>query len=144
MSKFIIALNEDVKTLDSKQYGTLEEAKSVATKFLEKLHNDIFTIPDGFEDCVSGYSDEDGTPVDILTILEVTSVALPQLGDIIFNSLDKWRIAENGKDDWLDYVKDKELDELNKLVTSWLSKHGYTPNWFNVKKSYLVSLEEDK
>ncbi|ETF12895.1 hypothetical protein N654_0643 [Lactiplantibacillus plantarum 4_3] len=144
MSKFIIALNEDVETLGSKQYDTLEEAKSVAAEILKELHSNIFKIPNGFEDKVSGYLDEYGAPFYTLTILEATPATLPNLGDMILNGLDDWRIDEGGLGDWLDDVTNKEIDELNNLATNWIKSKGYMPNWFNIGKSYLVSLEAEK
>jgi len=58
MSKYVIALNEDVEILDGEQYGTLEEAKSVATAILEQLNSDTSKAIGDFEDRVCGYLDE--------------------------------------------------------------------------------------
>lgn len=141
MSKFIIALNEDVETLDSEQYDTLKDAKDVAIAILKELQKSNSKDPTYYEDEVSGYLDDEDNPIDDLTILEVTPASLPDLGYWIFDSLDDWCMSEGGQEDYLDGVTSKESNELNELVTSWLTSKGYTPNWFNTVKTYLVSLE---
>lgn len=141
MSKFIIALNEDVETLDSEQYDTLKDAKDVAIAILKELQKSNSKDPTYYEDEVSGYLDDEDNPIDDLTILEVTPASLPDFGYMIFDNLDDWRMSEGGQEDYLDGVTDKESNELNELVTSWMKSKGYTPNWFNIEKTYLVSLE---
>lgn len=150
MSKFIISLDEFVEKIGNKQYetlkkyNTLEQAKKAATEILEKLYDDSYKSYKDFG--VLPCYLLDGYPIVNLAILEVTPALLPDLGDMILENLDKWSSNECGMydwiDDWLDGVKDKKVNELNKLVTNFMKANGYIPNWFNVKNSYLVSLEE--
>ena len=141
MSKFIIALNEDVEMLGSEQYDTFKDAKDVAIEILKELKKSNSKYPTYYEDEVSGYLDDDDNHIDDLTILEVTPDSLPDFGYWIFDNLDDWCMSEGGPEDYLDGVTDKESNELNELVTSWMKSKGYTPNWFNTVKTYLVSLE---
>ncbi|QHM64723.1 hypothetical protein [Pediococcus pentosaceus] len=150
MSEFIIALNEFVKKIGNKQYktlekyNTLEQSKKAATEILKKLHDDSSKSYKDFGVFPCYLLDDE--PVTNLAIIEVTPALLPDFGDMIFENLDKWSSSECGMydwpDDWLDGVKDKKVNELNKLVTNFMKTNGYIPNWFNIKNSYLVSLEE--
>ncbi|MCM6819779.1 hypothetical protein [Pediococcus pentosaceus] len=152
MSKFIISLDEFVEKIGNKQYetlkkyNTLEQSKKAATEILVKLHDDSSKSYKDFG--VLPCYLLDGYHISNLTILEVTPALLPDFGDVIFKNLDKWSSSECGMydwpDDWLDGVKDKKVNELNELVTKFMTTNGYIPNWFNVKNSYLVSLEENK
>lgn len=76
MSKYVIALTDDVEILDGEQYDTLDDAKGVATSILKQLSSDTSKTLDDYEDLVCEYlADEDET-VDSLTILEITPASL--------------------------------------------------------------------
>lgn len=142
MSKYVIALTDDVEILDGEQYDTLEEAKSVATSILKQLSSDTPKNLDDYEDLVCGYlADEDET-VDSLTILEITPACFPDFGDMIFDGLADYSISEGNIDEEYPEATNKEQDELNELVTKWMTDKGYTPNWYIVEKLCLVELEE--
>jgi len=142
MSKYVIALNEDVEFLDGEQYDTLEEAKGVATEILKQLISDTFKNIDDFEDKVCGYLDGEEKIIDNLTILEVNPACFPDFGDIIFDGLADYSISEGNIDEEYPEATIKEQDELNELVTKWLTDKGYTPNWYNTESVCLVELEE--
>jgi len=140
MSKYVIALNEDVEILDSKQYDMLEEARQVATEILKQLKNDKSKSISDFSDEVfcMGYKG----PVDNLIILEITPACFPDFGYMIFDGLGDYSISEGNPDEEYPEVTIKEQDELNELVTKWMTNKGYTPNWYNVEQTCLVELEE--
>lgn len=142
MSKFVIVLNEDAE-IDGEQYDTLEEAKSVATNILKQLHGDNPRSLDDFEDEVCGYLDDEEDPIDNLTILEVNHAVFPDFGYMIFDGLEDYSMNEGNPDDEYPDATNKEQDELNTLVTKWLTNKGYTPNWFNVEHSYQVEAQHD-
>lgn len=142
MSKYVIALNEDVEFLDGEQYDTLEEAKGVATEILKQLISDTSKNIDDFEDKVCGYLDDEEKIIDNLTILEINPAGFPDLGDIIFDGLADYSISEGNIDEEYPEATIKEQDELNELVTKWLTDKGYTPNWYNTESVCLVELEE--
>jgi len=142
MSKYVIALNEDVEFLDGEQYDTLEEAKGVATEILKQLISDTFKNIDDFEDKVCGYLDGEEKIIDNLTILEVNPACFPDFGDIIFDGLADYSISEGNIDEEYPEATIKEQDELNELVTKWLTDKGYTPDWYNTESVCLVELEE--
>lgn len=143
MSKFVIALNEDVEMLDGEQYDTLEQAKSVATNILKQLHGDSPSSLDDFEDEVCGYLDDEDDRIDTLTILEVTPAVFPDFGYMIFDGLEDYSMDEGNPDDEYPDATNKEQEELNTLVTKWLTNKGYTPNWFNVEYSYQVEAQHE-
>lgn len=143
MSKFVIALDEDVEMLDGEQYDTLEEAKSVATNILNQLHGDSSSSLDDFADEVCGYLDDEDDRINTLTILEVTPAVFPGFGYMIFDDLEDYSINEGNPDDEYPDATNKEREELNNLVTKWLTDKGYTPNWFNVEHSYQVEAQND-
>ena len=87
MSKYVIALNEDVEILDGEQYDTLEEAKDVATKILKQINSEESKSLDDFEDEVCGYLYDEDEIVDNLTILEITPACFPDFGYMIFGGL---------------------------------------------------------
>lgn len=142
MSKFVIVLNEDAE-IDGEQYDTLEEAKSVATNILNQLHGDSSSSLDDFEDEVCGHLYDEKDSVDSLTILEVTPAVFPDFGYMIFDGLEDYSMDEGNPDDEYPDATNKEQEELNTLVTKWLTNKGYTPNWFNVEHSYQVEVQHD-
>ncbi|AUV60022.1 hypothetical protein HOU39_gp087 [Lactobacillus phage Iacchus] len=142
MSKYVIALNEDVEILDGEQYDTLDDAKGVATSILKQLSSDTSKTLDDYEDLVCEYlADEDET-VDSLTILEITPACFPDFGDMILDGLADYSISEGNIDEEYPEATSKEQDELNELVTKWMTEKGYTPNWYNTESVCLVELEE--
>ena len=141
MSKFVIAVDEDVEMIDGEQYDTVEEAKVVATKILKELHDDSSKTIDDFEDEVCGYLDDEDETVDNLTVLEITPACFPDFGDMIFDGLADYSISEGNIDEEYPEATNKEVDELNDLVSNWMKNKGYTPNWYNIGKSYLVGTE---
>lgn len=142
MSKYVIALNEDVEFLDGEQYDTLEEAKGVATEILKQLISDTFKNIDDFEDKVCGSLDGEEKIIDNLIILEITPACFPDFGDMIFDGLADYSISEGNPDEEYPEATIKEQDELNELVTKWLTDKGYTPSWYNTESVCLVELEE--
>lgn len=143
MSKFIIALNEDVETLDSEQYDTLKDAKDVAIEILKELKKSNSKDPTYFEDEVSGYLDDEENPIDDLTILEVTPAVFPDFGFMIFNGLEDYSMDDGNPDDEWPEITNKDQYELNGIVAKWLTDKGYTPNWYNVVHSYQVEAQHD-
>ncbi|MDN6524711.1 MAG: hypothetical protein L0K88_05125 [Lactiplantibacillus plantarum] len=143
MSKFVIALNEDVEMLDGEQYDTLEQAKSVATNILKQLHGNSPSSLDDFEDEVCGYLDDEEYPIDDLTILEVNPAVFPDFGYMIFDGLENYSIEDGNPDDEWPEATNKEQTELNELVAKWLTDKGYTPNWYNEVNSYQVEAQHD-
>lgn len=141
MSKFVIAVDEDVEMIDGEQYDTVEEAKVIATKILKELHDDSSKTIDDFEDEVCGYLDDEDETVDNLTVLEITPACFPDFGDMIFDGLADYSISEGNIDEEYPEATNKEVDELNDLVSNWMKNKGYTPNWYNIGKSYLVGTE---
>ena len=141
MSKFVIALYEDVEMIDGEQYDTVEEAKAVATKILKELHDDTSKTIDDFEDEVCGYLDDEDETADNLTILEITPACFPDFGYMILDGLEDYSISEGNPDEDWPEATNKEVDELNDLVSNWMKNKGYTPNWYNIEKSYLVGTE---
>ena len=141
MIKFVIAVDEDVEMIDGEQYDTVEEAKVVATKILKELHDDSSKTIDDFEDEVCGYLDDEDETVDNLTVLEITPACFPDFGDMIFDGLADYSISEGNIDEEYPEATNKEVDELNDLVSNWMKNKGYTPNWYNIGKSYLVGTE---
>jgi len=83
MSKYVIALADDVEILDGEQYDTLDDAKDVATAILKQLSSDTSKTIDDFEDEVCGYLDDEDETVDNLTILEITPACFPDFGYMI-------------------------------------------------------------
>lgn len=142
MSKFVIALYEDVEMIDGEQYDTVEEAKAVATKILKELHDDTSKTIDDFEDEVCGYLDDEDETVDNLTILEITPACSPDFGYMILDGLEDYSISEGNIDEEYPEATNKEQEELNELVTKWMTDKGYTPNWYNIESSYLVTAED--
>lgn len=142
MSKFVIVLNEDAE-IDGEQYDTLEEAKSVATNILNQLNGDSSSSLDDFEDEVCGYLDNEEDSIDNLTILEVTPAVFPDFGYMIFDGLEDYSMNEGNPDDEYPDATNKEQEELNNLVTKWLTDKGYTPNWYNLVHSYLVEAQNE-
>jgi len=143
MSKYVIALTDDVEILDGEQYDTLEEAKSVATAILEQLNSDTSKTIDDFEDRVCGYLDEEDEIIDNLTILEINPACLPDFGDMIFEGLEDYCVSEGDLDEnYPEGVTSEELVELNGLATKWLTDKGYTPSWYDTESVCLVELEE--
>lgn len=142
MSKFVIALTDDVEILDGEQYDTLEEAKGVATKILKQMNSDEPTSLDDFEDEVCGYLNDEDETADSLTILEITPACFPDFGDMIFDGLADYGISEGNIDEEYPEATNKEQDELNELVTKWMTDKGYIPNWYIVENLCLVELEE--
>lgn len=142
MSKFIITTYKDVEILVGNKYNTLEEAKQVATEILKQLKNDKSKSINDFPDEVfcMGYKG----PVDNLIILEITPACFPDFGYMIFDGLADYSISEGNPDEEYPEATIKEQDELNELVTKWMTDKGYTPNWYNVEHSYLVELGENK
>jgi len=116
MSKFVIALYEDVEILDGEQYDTLDDAKGVATSILKQLSSDTSKTLDDYEDLVCGYlADEDET-VDSLTILEITPACFPDFGDMIFDGLADYSISEGNIDEEYPEATGKQLvANLHKL-----------------------------
>lgn len=143
MSKFVIALTDDVEILDGEQYDTLEEAKGVATKILKQLNSDTSKNIDDFEDKICGYLDDGDEIIDNLTILEINPAGFPDFGDMIFDGLEDYCVSEGNLDEnYPEGVTNEELVELNELVIKWLTDKGYTPSWYIVEKLCLVELEE--
>jgi len=142
MSKFVIVLNEDAE-IGGEQYDTLEEAKSVATNILNQLNGNSSSSLDDFEDEVCGYLDDEEDSIDNLTILEVTPAVFPDFGYMIFDGLEDYSMDEGNPDDEYPDATNKEQEELNTLVTKWLTNKGYTPNWFNVEHSYQVEAQHE-
>jgi len=143
MSKYVIALNEDVEFLYGEQYDTLEEAKGVATEILKQLISDTSKNIDDFEDKVCGYLDDEEKIIDNLTILEINPAGFPDLGDMIFEGLEDYCVSEGDLDEnYPEGVTSEELVELNGLATKWLTDKGYTPSWYDTESVCLVELEE--
>lgn len=142
MSKYVIALTDDVEILDGEQYDTLEEAKSVATSILKQLSSDTPKTLDDYEYLVCGYLADKDETVDSLTILEITPACFPDFGYMIFDGLADYSISEGNIDEEYPEATNKEQDELNELVTKWMTDKGYTPNWYIVENLCLVELEE--
>lgn len=142
MSKYVIALNEDVEILDGEQYDTLDAAKIAATTILKQLNSDTSKTIDDFEDEVCGYLYDDAETVDDLTILEITPACFPDFGYIIFDGLEEYSISEGNIDEEYPEATSKEQEELNELVTKWMTEKGYTPNWYNIGETYLVGLKD--
>lgn len=140
MSKFVIVLNEDAE-INGEQYDTLEEAKSVATKILKQLHDDSSKSIDDFEDVVCGFLDDEEDSIDYLTILEITPAVFPDFGYMIFDGLEDYSMNEGNPDDEWPEATNEDQNELNELVSKWLTDKGYTPNWFNEVNSYLVEVQ---
>jgi len=61
---------------------------------------------------------------------------------MIFDGLSEYSISEGNIDEEYPKTTNKEQDELNELVTKWMTDKGYTPNWYIVEKPCLVELEE--
>jgi len=141
MSKFVIAVDEDVEMIDGEQYNTVEEAKTVATKILKELRDGKSKFPDDYEDLVCGYLNVEDEHIDTLTILEINQASFPDFGYMIFDGLEDYSISEGNPDEEWPEATNKEVDELNDLVSNWMKNKGYTPNWYNIGKSYLVSTE---
>jgi len=142
MSKYVIALADDVEILDGEQYDTLDDAKDVATAILKQLSSDTSKTIDDFEDEVCGYLDDEDETVDNLTILEITPACFPDFGYMIFDGLEDYSISEGNIDEEYPEATNKEQEELNELVTKWMTDKGYTPNWYNVGETYLVGLKD--
>lgn len=142
MSKFVIALDDNAE-INGEQYGTLEEAKSVATNILKQLHGDSPRSLDDFEDEVCGHLYDEKDSVDSLTILEVTPAVFPNFGYMIFDGLEDYSMDEGNPDDEYPDATNKEQEELNNLVAKWLTNKGYTPNWVNVEHSYQVEAQHE-
>jgi len=142
MSKYIIALNEDVEILDGEQYDTLDVAKGVATTILKQLNSDTSKTIDDFEDEVCGYLYYYAEIVDNLTILEITPACFPDFGYMILDGLADYSISEGNIDEEYPEATSKEQEELNELVTKWMTEKGYTPNWYNIGETYLVGLKD--
>jgi len=142
MSKFVIVLNEDAE-IGGEQYDTLEEAKSVATNILNQLNGNSSSSLDDFEDEVCGYLDDEEDSIDNLTILEVTPAVFPDFGYMIFDGLEDYSMDEGNPDDEYPDATNKEQEELNTLVTKWLTNKGYTAYWFNVEHSYQVEAQHE-
>jgi len=142
MSKFVIALYEDVEILDGEQYDTLDDAKGVATSILKQLSSDTSKTIDDFEDEVCGYLDDEDETVDNLTILEITPACFPDFGYMVFDGLADYSISEGNIDEEYPEATNKEQEELNELVTKWMTDKGYTPNWYNIGETYLVGLKD--
>jgi len=144
MSKFVIAVDEDVEMIDGEQYNTVEEAKTVATKILKELRDGKSKFPDDYEDyedLVCGYLNVEDKHIDTLTILEINQASFPDFGYMIFDGLEDYSISEGNPDEEWPEATNKEVDELNDLVSNWMKNKGYTPNWYNIGKSYLVGTE---
>lgn len=141
MSKFVIALDEDVEILDGEQYDTLDDAKGVATTILKQLSSDTPKTIDDFEDEVCGYLDDKDETVDNLMILEITPACFPDFGDMILDGLENYSISEGNPDEDWPGATNKDVNELNELVANWMRSKGYTPNWYNIVKSCLVGTE---
>jgi len=141
MSKFVIAVDEDVEMIDGEQYNTVEEAKAVATKILKELHDDSSKTIDDYDDEISGCLCDGDERVDTLTVLEITQASFPDFGYMIFDGLEDYSISEGNPDEEWPEATNKEVDELNDLVSNWMKNKGYTPNWYNIGKSYLVGTE---
>jgi len=142
MSKYVIALNEDVEILDGEQYDTLDAAKGAATTILKQLNSDTSKTIDDFEDEVCGYLYDDAEIVDNLTILEITPACFPDFGYMILDGLADYSISEGNIDEEYPEATSKEQEELNELVTKWMTEKGYTPNWYNIGETYLVGLKD--
>ena len=142
MSKYVIALNEDVEILDGEQYDTLDAAKGVATTILKQLNSDTSKTIDDYEDEVCGYLDDEDEIIENLTILEINPACFPDFGYMIFDGLADYSISEGNIDEDYPEATNKEQDELNELVTKWMTDKGYTPNWYNIGETYLVGLKD--
>lgn len=139
MSKFVIALTDDVEILDGEQYDTVEEAKAVAAKILKELHDDSSKTIDDYDDEISGRLYDEDERIDTLTVLEITSASFPDFGYMIFDGLEDYSISEGNPDEAWPGATNKDSDELNDLVSVWMKDKGYNPNWYNIGETYLVS-----
>lgn len=142
MSKFVIALYEDAGMIDGEQYDTLEEANSVAVKILKELQDDTSKNIDDYDDEISGNLCDENEDIDTLTVLEVTPAVFPNFGYMVFDGLENYGISEGNPDEEWPEATNKDVDELNELVANWMRNKGYTPNWYNIGKTYLVSVED--
>lgn len=136
MKKYFITLNEDTEILDTQSYDSLEEAKTVANDI---LNGDVLD-EDSIEDLVAGYMED--YELDKLFIQEAVPATFPDMGEMVADQLDDWAISE-GAEDYLEPMLNKDVDELNNMITSWLLKKGYKPNWYNISECYPV-VKEDK
>jgi len=146
MSKFIIAVDEDVEMIDGKQYDTLEEAKTVAARVLKRLQDDNYkTIAEisEYDDEISGRLYDEDEHIDKLVVLEINPATLPDFGYMIFDGLEDYSISEGNPDEEWPGATIKDVDELNDLVSAWMKDKGYNPNWYNIGETYLVSAEGD-
>jgi len=142
MSKYVIALADDVEILDGEQYDTLDDAKDVATAILKQLSSDTSKTIDDFEDEVCGYLDDEDEIIENLTILEINPACFPDFGYMILDGLADYSISEGNIDEEYPEATSKEQEELNELVTKWMTDKGYTPNWYNIGETYLVGLKD--
>ena len=142
MSKFVIAVDEDVEMIDGEQYNTVEEAKAVATEILKELHDDSSKTIDDYDDEISGRLCDEDERIDTLMVLEITPASFPDFGYMIFDGLENYSIDEGNPDEDWPEAPNKDVDELSVLVANWMISKGYTPNWYNIVKSCLVGMED--
>ncbi|AFU63170.1 hypothetical protein 8014-B2_00103 [Lactobacillus phage ATCC 8014-B2] len=136
MKKYFITFDEDPGIIDTQSYESLEEAKAVANKIL----NGGVLDEESIEDLVADY--EGGYELDKLFIQEAIPATFPDMGEMVADQLDDWAISE-GTEDYLEPILNKDVDELNTMITSWLLKKGYKPNWYNILECYPVVKEDE-
>lgn len=142
--KYVIAINKDVKILDSHPFDTFEKAEDTAKVILEKVTSttnrmDLFT----FGDFISGYLDYITKPLKSLTVFSVELATLPNLGELLADALDDWAIDElEDADEYTDRISQQDVNELNKLLSDWFTKKDLNPNWYHVNSYKTFSVED--
>lgn len=136
MKTYFITFDGEAERFDGEEYDSLSGAKEEAIGILNRIHQEKSNEALD-DDIICGYTDDNDGLVDHLVIVEAISASLPDMGEMVADQLDDWAISE-GEEDYLEPMLNKDVDELNTMITSWLLKKGYKPNWYNVLNTFTV------